>query len=172
VLKVFKPCEVIDSVFVIAPEFLQARGLKALLLDIDNTLVPHGRLESAPADLERVRHWLVPLQEAGVALRIVSNALPDRIAFHAKALGIKAVGAGGTAGKPFAPAYKTAIAELGLEPRQIAMLGDQVFTDVWGANGMGVYSILVRPMSDDSKPHTHMARRLERLILRRFGIVW
>jgi uncharacterized protein len=145
VLKVLKPQEVIDSVFVITPEFLVQRGLKALLLDIDNTLVPHGRLESKPTDLERVQRWLVPLQEAGVALRIVSNALPDRIAFHAKALGIKAVGGGGTAGKPFAPAYRTAIAELGLEPRQIAMLGDQVFTDVWGANGMGLYSILVRP---------------------------
>lgn len=162
----------IDSVFVVTPQFLLERGIKALLLDIDNTLVPHGRLGSTQADLERVRVWIRPLLQAGVTLRIVSNALPDRIAFHARELGIKAVGTGGTAGKPFAPVFKTAIAELQLEPRVIAMLGDQVFTDVLGANSAGLYSILVRPMSDDAKLHTQIARSLERAVLKRYGIVW
>jgi uncharacterized protein len=172
VLTVLQPKEVIDSVFVITPDFLLERGLKGLLLDIDNTLVPHGRLESSQTDLARVQDWLVPLQEAGVALRIVSNALPDRIAFHAKALGIKAVGSGGTAGKPLAPAFVSALQETKLLPQELAMLGDQVFTDVWGANRAGLYSILVRPMSDNAKLHTRMARGLERVILRQFGIVW
>lgn len=171
-LSVLKPQEVIDSVFVINPEFMQKRGLKALLLDIDNTLVPHGRLGSTQAELERVRVWIRPLVQAGVALRIVSNALPDRIALHARELGIKAVGTGGTAGKPFAPAFKTAITELQLEPRTIAMLGDQVFTDILGANKNGLYGILVRPLSDNSKPHTKIARSLERAVLKRYGIVW
>jgi uncharacterized protein len=172
VLERFKPKDLINTVFEITPAFLEQRGLKALLLDIDNTIVPHGKLESSDLDLERVRVWLAPLKNAGITLRFVSNALPTRIRFHAEALGIKAVGTGNTAGKPFAPAFQTAIAELGLPPKQIAMLGDQVFTDVLGANNAGMYSILVRPMSDNSKLHTHAARMLERLVLKHFGLTW
>ncbi len=168
----FKPKDLINSVFDINPIFLETRGLKALLLDIDNTIVPHGKLESSDADLERVRIWLEPLRTAGIGLRIVSNALPTRIRFHANALNIKAVGSGNTAGKPFAPAFKTAIAELGLPAEQIGMLGDQVFTDILGANNAGLHSILVRPMSDNSKLHTRFARMLERAVLKHFGIIW
>ena len=171
-LERFKPKDLINSVFEITPAFLEQRGVKALLLDIDNTIVPHGKLESSPSDLERVRVWLAPLQQAQIALRFVSNALPARIRFHTDALGIKAVGSGGTAGKPFAPVFQTAITELGLPPAQIAMLGDQVFTDVLGANNAGMHSILVRPMSDNAKLHTHLARMLERRVLKHFGLSW
>ena len=171
-LERFKPKDLLNSVFEITPAFLEQRGLKALLLDIDNTIVPHGKLESSPPDLELVRVWLAPLVDTGIALRFVSNALPARIRFHTDALGIKAVGAGGTAGKPFAPAFQTAITELGLPPAQIAMLGDQVFTDVLGANNAGMHSILVRPMSDNAKLHTHLARMLERRVLKHFGLSW
>ena len=172
VLEPFKPKDLINSVFEITPVFLEQRGLKALLLDIDNTIVPHGKLESSSLDLERVRVWLAPLIQAQIHLRFVSNALPARIAFHSNALGIKAVGSGGTAGKPFAPVFQTAIAELGLPPAQIAMLGDQVFTDVLGANNAGMHSILVHPMSDNARLHTHMARMLERMVLKHFGLSW
>lgn len=168
----FKPKDTINSLLEITPAFLEQRGLKALLLDIDNTLVPHGSLGSPEADLERARLWLSPLRQAGVALRIVSNALPARIRFHAAALEIKAVGSGNTAGKPFAPVFRTAIAELELPVTQIAMLGDQLFTDILGANNAGLHSILVRPMSDHVNPHTKAARLLERLILQRFGVKW
>ncbi len=167
-----KPKDLLNSVFDLSPAFLEQRGIKALLLDIDNTIVPHGKLESSPADLERVRRWLEPFQAADIALRIVSNARPSRIRFHSQALGIKAVGSGRTAGKPFAPVFRTAIAEVGLPPEQIAMLGDQVFTDVLGANHAGLHSILVRPMSDNAKLHTKIARMLERVVLARFGHVW
>ncbi len=171
-LERLRPKDLISSVFEITPAFLEARGLKALLLDIDNTLVPHGKLETAQIHLEPVQVWLEPLFLAGIGLRIVSNAQSARIAFHTKAFGIKAVGSGNTAGKPFAPAFSTAIAELGLPASQIAMLGDQVFTDILGANNAGMHSILVRPMSDNAMPHTHLARMLERLVLRRFGYRW
>ncbi len=171
-LERLRPKDLIGSVFEITPAFLEQRGLKALLLDIDNTLVPHGKLETPEADLERVRLWLEPLFLAGIGLRIVSNARTARIDFHAKAFGLKAVGTGKTAGKPFVAVFRTAIQELKLPAFQIAMLGDQVFTDVLGANNAGIHSILVRPMSDNAMPHTHLARMLERLVLKRFGLSW
>jgi uncharacterized protein len=167
-VRLLLPRELIDRVQVITPAFMQARGLRGLMLDIDNTLVPHKEA----GDPEAVRAWLEPLRASGIELRLVSNALPDRIASFSRVLELKAVGDGGTAGKPFPYAFRTAISEMNLEPRVVAMLGDQVFSDVLGANLVGAYPILVRPLSDNSLPHTKVARMLERLVLRPRGFDW
>jgi hypothetical protein len=162
------PKALVERVQDITPAFMQARGLRGLMLDIDNTLVPHGEL-GEPAAL---RAWLETLGQAGIQLRLVSNALPGRIAHFAAVLGVHAVGSGNTAGKPFPNAFKTAMAEMHLEPHTVAMIGDQVFSDVLGANLVGAYPILVRPLSDNALPHTRVARALERLVLRPKGFDW
>ncbi len=172
VLTRFKPNDLINTVFEITPDFLERRNLRGLLIDIDNTIVPHAVFKSTDEDIKKVQEWLEPLKAAGIGLRIVSNARPKRIQFHAEALGVKAVGSGGMAGKPFVAAFRTAVQELHLEPQQVAMLGDQVFTDVLGANTAGVHSILVRPVIDNALMHTVLARSLERAILKRFGFDW
>ena len=105
-------------------------------------------------------------------MRLVSNALPRRITYFSQTLEIAAVGSGRTAGKPFPRAFRSAIAEMCLEPHRVAMIGDQVFSDVLGANLAGAYPILVRPLSDNSLPHTRVARALERLVLHRAGFDW
>ena len=138
------------------------------MLDIDNTLVPHGEL----GDVSALRDWLEPLRIADIQLRLVSNALPRRITYFSKALEIAAVGSGRTAGKPFPRAFRSAITEMRLEPHCVAMIGDQVFSDVLGANLAGAYPILVRPLSDNGLPHTRAARALERLVLRGAGLEW
>lgn len=152
----------------ITPEFMSARGLRGLMLDIDNTLVRHGEL----GDPATLRPWLETLRDAGIELRLVSNALPQRIAHFAQVLAVRAVGTGGTAGKPFPGAFRTAIQEMNLSPHTVAMIGDQVFSDVLGANWVGAYPILVRPLSDNALPHTRVARALERLVLRPNGFDW
>ena len=139
-----------------------------MMLDVDNTLVPHGELGDVPA----LCAWLEPLRAAGIELRLVSNALPRRIAYFSRALGIAAVGSGRTAGKPFPRAFRSAIREMRLEPQRVAMIGDQVFADVLGANLAGAYPILVRPLSDNSLPHTRAARAIERLVLHSAGFDW
>lgn len=142
--------------------------MRGLMLDIDNTLVPHGELGDVPA----LRDWLEPLRMSGIQLRLVSNALPRRITYFSEALEVAAVGSGRTAGKPFPRAFRSAITEMQLEPHRVAMIGDQVFSDVLGANLAGAYPILVRPLSDNSLPHTKLARALERLVLRGSGFNW
>jgi uncharacterized protein len=168
VLKLLRPKDLINTIYDITPAFLQARGLRGLMLDIDNTLVPHRKM----GDVPQVCAWLETLRSAGIQLRLVSNARRSRIAWHAEALHLKAVGDGMTAGKPFAPPFRSACREMNLEPRFVGMIGDQVFTDILGANWVGAHSILVRPISDDSMPHTKIARMLERRVLKRFGVDW
>ena len=165
---VLLPRELLERVQLITPAFMEARGLQGLMLDIDNTLVPHGEL----GDVLALRDWLEPLRVAGIELRLVSNALPRRITYFSIALEIAAVGSGRTAGKPFPRAFRSAIREMQLEPHRVAMIGDQVFSDVLGANLAGAYPILVRPLSDNSLPHTRVARALERLVLHRAGFDW
>ena len=167
-VRVLLPKELLERVQLVTPDFMLARGLRGLMLDIDNTLVPHGELGDAP----NLREWLEPLIKAGIRLRLVRNALPRRIAHFSQALEIAAVGSGRTAGKPFPRAFRSAILEMQLEPGCVAMIGDQVFSDVLGANLVGAYPILVRPLSDNSLPHTKLARALERLVLHRAGFDW
>ena len=167
-VRVLLPKELLERVQLITPQFMLTRGLRGLMLDIDNTLVPHGELGDAPA----LRDWLEPLRIADIQLRLVSNALPRRITYFSEMLEVAAVGSGRTAGKPFPRAFRSAIAEMRLEPHCVAMIGDQVFSDVLGANLAGAYPILVRPLSDNSLPHTRAARAVERLVLRRAGFEW
>jgi uncharacterized protein len=167
-VRVLLPRELIDRVQLITPEFMAVRGLRGLMLDIDNTLVPHKK----NGDADALRAWLEPLQSAGVQLRLVSNALPDRIKRFEELLHVRAVGTGRTAGKPFPAAFRTAIREMQLEPHEVGMIGDQVFSDVLGANLVGAYPILVRPLSDNGLPHTKIARALERIVLQRNGFDW
>jgi uncharacterized protein len=168
VLEILRPKDLLSSVYEITPDFLAARGLRGLMLDIDNTLVPHRQT----GDVARVCAWLETLRICGCQIRLVSNARKSRIVWHAQALNLKAVGDGMTAGKPFALAFRHACREMNLEPRQVGMVGDQIFTDVLGANWIGAHSILVRPISDDAMPHTKIARQLERRVLKRFDIDW
>ena len=167
-MRVLLPKELIDRVQVITPEFMADRGLRGLMLDIDNTLVPHKE----SGDGKALRAWLEPLQNAGLQLRLVSNALPNRIKRFEELLQVRAVGTGHTAGKPLPAAFKTAIREMQLEPHEVGMIGDQIFSDVLGANLVGAYSILVRPLSDNGLPHTKIARALERIVLRSNGFHW
>ena len=68
-------------------------------------------------------------------------------------------------GKPLPGAFRKAVAELGLEASRVAMVGDQVFTDVLGGNWAGCKTILVQPLSDNALPHTRLVRKLESKVL-------
>jgi uncharacterized protein len=148
----------------IRPSFLAARGLKALLLDLDNTLIPHGSLLPCP----EIEDWVAEMQAAGIALRLVSNATPNRLKHWAKRLDIPSIGlfGSGMAVKPFARAFRRALHDLRLPASQVAVVGDQVFTDMLGGNLIGAFTILVRPLSSSGMPHTSLVRRLEKLVLR------
>lgn len=150
-----------DSVADIDLADLWARGIRALLLDLDNTLVQWRSREVQ----SEVGSWIRQAQEAGFRLCIVSNAgSARRVEPVARELGVPfAV----RAGKPSRRAFRHAAALLQVSPKQTAVIGDQVFTDILGGNRAGMLTVLVSPINRRREfISTKMMRLLERAVWR------
>ncbi|RIH84829.1 HAD phosphatase, family IIIA [Calidithermus roseus] len=158
-LWMLRPKAQLSSVLEITPQWLEARGIKGLLLDLDNTLVPYKFKGEPPEELIA---WVKSLEAAGIRVFLVSNARRKRLKAWSAKLGVEGIG---LAGKPWFGIRK-GLKQLGLPPSQVAMVGDQVFTDVLGGNLAGAYTILVTPISQNELDYTRLVRRLERLILK------
>lgn len=156
-----RPDEYRDSAFSITPEHLAARGISALIIDLDNTLVGWHQTQVTPA----ARAWLERMRQAGIGVCIVSNNNLARVgAFVAQGLDLPYVA---SAGKPGKGAFHKAMALLRSTVRNTAVVGDQIFTDVLGGQRMGLYTILVVPISRGEFFGTRLITRpLERLVLR------
>ena len=158
----FSPSLRARGVTEITPSFLAGRGIRALILDLDNTLVPwHGK-EVA----EEIAGWIAAMQGAGIGMCIVSNThRPGRLKALAARLGVGFVPSGG---KPRRRGFYRALAALGTAAAETAVVGDQVMTDIWGGNRCGLLTILVEPISPIEFWGTRVLnRRLERLFLTR-----
>lgn len=138
---------------------LQALGVRAVLLDLDDTLLPMGSSSIAP----EVVAWVRQLQAAELSLLLLSNGTKARVQRSAAQLGVDGMA---LAGKPAAWAFWRGLQRLGYPAQQVVMIGDQLFTDVIGANLMNITSILVCPLSEGSW-HTKQLRYLETQILKR-----
>ncbi len=148
----------LPSVFALRPAELSARGIRGLIIDLDNTLIKWGEAASDA----RLPAWAGALRAEGFSLCIVSNNGGARVLNLATALGIPVVT---NAGKPRARAFWRAMQILQTEPADTAMMGDQVFTDVLGAKRLGLFAILVVPLSRHEFIGTRLVRLLERRVL-------
>ena len=138
------------SIHDIAPADLAARGIRLLLADLDNTLVPYG----VPEPTEEVRAWTRALRDHGVTLFLLSNNRhPDRARRFAQALGVPFIG---HAGKPKTPSFFRAMEEMGCTRAQTAIVGDQIFTDILGGNNAGVDTLLVEPIRLAGNPGRYL----------------
>ncbi len=162
------PDEVVPSVSDIDPARLVQQGIQAVLLDLDNTLVPWQQVD-VPGT---VRRWVEAMKEAGLRLCLVSNTRHRRrLEILAKELGIAYVP---KAFKPRRYGLRQALEQLEATPQQAVMVGDQIFTDVWGGNRMGMRTILVLPMARREFIGTKVSRLVERILLwayRRAGVL-
>jgi len=150
----------VETIWHITPERLQQEHLRCLIVDLDNTLVDWSREELRP----EVAAWAKHCRQAGITLCICTNARRGkRIGRVAGRLGACYLAA---AGKPFAKAWRRALDLLRAAPEETAVIGDQVFTDIWGANRFGLKSILVRPLSGRDFFATKIPRRVEKRLLR------
>mgnify|MGYP004576832179 CR=1 FL=1 len=120
----------------LTPEMLTARGVRWLLLDFDNTIVPYTTDE--PTD--KMLAWLHEMQASPIKLCIVSNSKRPRVVRFAEKYGLDCIT---HAKKPFSRGIRAAQARFGFQPREAALAGDQIYTDVLGANCAGMTSILV-----------------------------
>ncbi len=142
----------------LTPERLQSQGIRALLVDLDDTLVASNSERMGLA----FRRWVLGLKDAGILVMLLSNGKPKRVARWSQLLGVEGLS---LVGKPFRFAFERGLKRLGTRASETAMVGDQLFTDVLGANALGIKTILVTPLSNKGLPHTRLARKLEKLVL-------
>jgi HAD superfamily phosphatase (TIGR01668 family) len=159
-LELLTPDLLVSQVTALSPAELRQRGIRGLLTDLDNTLLENYTDQLDPAVIE----WAHTLRTAGVLLCVVSNGTPARTGRLAAALGSPFVA---QARKPLAGGVRRALALLELPSAQVALVGDQIFTDVWVGNRLGLFTILVRPISVHESPWTAIKRPLERWLLAR-----
>lgn len=156
---VLQPKHRFANIFEITPELLSALGVKALLLDIDNTLALHKN----PVPLSGAEDWIRAMERAGLKMIIVSNAAPERVSAFAKRVGLPFVAKGY---KPLGIGFEKACAYLGIDRKHAAVVGDQIFTDMLGGNLFGVQTMLVEPVECEKGRFFRFKRHLEKKILK------
>lgn len=123
----------------VTPEFLQHRGIRLLMLDFDNTMLPYTSRTPTPELLT----WIDGMKRGGVRLCVVSNSKKNKAPFFCKAHRIACVT---HSKKPTGKGIRQCLARFDAQPSEAALVGDQIFTDVLGANCAGATSILVKPI--------------------------
>lgn len=153
----FFPDEWVDSTYVINFEELYEKGYRGLIFDIDNTLVPHG----APAD-ERAKALFVRLRALGFKSCFLSNNQRERVESFNREIGECFIE---DAHKPSVRNYYKAMELLGTDKTNTIFVGDQLFTDVYGAKRAGIRNILVKPIHPKEEIQIVFKRYLEKIVL-------
>jgi len=149
------PRHLAESVYWLTPPLLRERGIRLVLADLDNTLAPYEDPLPSPA----LRRWKEELEAEGITLFVVSNSRKSRrCPDFCQALGIPYVR---HAGKPGTKGFQEALRQTGVPAEEAIMVGDQIFTDIWGANRAGIVSVLVRPMAWGKNPGRRLRYALE-----------
>lgn len=155
--KIFYPKEYFDSTYSIDFERYYKMGYRAVIFDVDNTLVEHDAL----AD-ERATALIKGLMEMGYQVCFLSNNDEERVKSFNENLGANYIF---KAGKPLAKGYNKAMEVMGSDRKNTLFVGDQIFTDIWGANNAGIRSVLVQPIAKHEEIQIILKRIPEKLIL-------
>ena len=159
--KSLKPDYYADNIFDVDFDALSAAGISFIILDVDNTLMTYGE-DSAPGAVKRL---IAGLREKGFNACVLSNGHSGRIMKVADELGLDFIG---DALKPLKKGFKRIFAKYGNTPASTVLIGDQLFTDIWGASGAGIRSVLVRPLKTGNEPpFVKFKRLLEKPVLRK-----
>lgn len=155
--RIFYPDQYLNSTYEIPFEQLYAKGYRGILFDIDNTLVPHN----APAD-DRARELFSRLRDIGFESCAISNNKEPRVKSFCDDVGCHYVY---KANKPLPAGFRKAMKLMGTDENNTVFVGDQIFTDTFGAKLAGIRSILVKPIHPKEEIQIVLKRRLEKIIL-------
>ena len=153
----FFPDDYMVSTYKIPFEKLYEKGYRGVIFDIDNTLVPHG----APAD-ERAKKLFKRLEKIGFVSCLISNNREARVKMFNQEIRTNYIY---NAHKPSTKNYIRAMEIMGTDRTNTVFVGDQLFTDVWGAKRAGIYNILVKPIHPKEEIQIVLKRRLEQIVL-------
>lgn len=156
-IKCFYPKEYVDSTYMIDFEKLYEKGYRGIIFDVDNTLVPHD----APIDA-RAQQLFDRLKKIGFQTCLISNNKEERVKKFAQPIGAFYVY---KASKPNPKSYRKGMQLMGTNEKNTLFVGDQIFTDVYGANLAGIYSILVKPIHPKEEIQIVLKRYLEKIVL-------
>lgn len=157
----FLPSHFVKRYEDITVEFLKAHNISAVMTDLDNTLVA---FDEADAD-DNVLKWIQSLEASNIKLLILSNGRHERVKAFAEPHGIDYID---SARKPMLENFHKGLKLLGTKKKNTVMVGDQLMTDVLGANRVGIKSVLVIPVKEKDGWATYLNRRIERVIMKYF----
>ncbi|HET7580891.1 MAG TPA: YqeG family HAD IIIA-type phosphatase [Bacillales bacterium] len=168
-LKKFLPDEHVESIFDIRPNKLKSLGIKGVITDLDNTLVEWDRPDATPELLK----WVSLMKDQGIFITVVSNNTRERVSRFSDPVELPFIY---KARKPMTKAFRQAMNDMQLKKDEIVIVGDQILTDVFGGNRLGVHTILVVPIARNDGWMTKLNRKMEHFLLawmkRRGMIFW
>ncbi|MDF9866687.1 HAD superfamily phosphatase (TIGR01668 family) [Bacilli bacterium PM5-3] len=155
----FRPDKYYKNVFEVNYKLLKKEGIKLITCDLDNTLVPHDVLD-AP---KNVIDLFDSLEKAGLLVVVISNNNEKRVKRFCEKLDIKYYY---SSKKPLKMTFKKVLKDFNLKANDVCLVGDQLMTDVFGANRMKITSIFVEPLAQRDIIYTKFNRQIERLIIK------
>lgn len=153
----FYPTKEADSAYGIDYEALYQQGYRGLIYDIDNTLTQHG----APATAHTVE-LMKRLKQIGFGICLLSNNKEERVKMFNEDIHVQYIH---KAGKPSVSGYEKAMQLLGTNKENTIFIGDQIFTDIYGANRTGLVTYLVKPIDKKEEIQIILKRYLEKIVL-------
>ena len=156
---ILKPNIKLERITDITPEILKKHNIKALILDVDNTLsTHHGNVL-----VEGLENWLSVMRDNNIPLIILSNSKEQRVKPFAEGIGLSYISLGL---KPLPFGFIKASKRLGMKIRNTAIVGDQIFTDVLGGNCVGLKTVLLTPILLETSAGFKFKRWLERIVIK------
>ena len=156
--RLLSPDEFADSIYDITPEFLENWSIKAIVLDIDNTLAPYD----TPSPDEKLIEHLRAITNIGVKIALVSNNNASRVNLFNKDLGFFSIP---KSGKPYGKGIGKCINYFRENKDNILLVGDQLYTDVLGAHHNGIRAVVVKPIKEKENTFFKLKRLAERPFL-------
>ena len=135
------PKLITDELTDLTPEILKANHVRLLMLDFDNTIVPY----TTDIPTEKMSAWLQDMNASDIQLCVVSNSKRDRVKVFCGKYGIDCIT---HVKKPFTKGIKACLEKYGIPAHEAALVGDQIYTDTFGANNAGCMPILVRAIDN------------------------
>lgn len=160
-LECFFPHKYVKSIYELPVEELKRKGIKALVFDIDNTVVPFDVAEADDDIVDLLKEY----KKQGFKICLFSNNNKKRVQLFNKKIKALAVY---RAGKPGTKKLKRAMEKMGTDPKSTAIIGDQLFTDVFCGNRANMMTILTAPICERDQLVTKMKRGIERIVLNKY----
>ncbi len=157
-LNLLTPKLYVESIYALDLNYLKERDIKGIIADLDNTLVPWNTDDVC----SELKEWIKNVREKQFKLCIVSNNSRERGEPLSYQLDVPAYW---KAVKPRRKTFRKALKEMRLKAEEVAVVGDQIFTDVLGGNRLGLYTILVKPIDKKEFIGTRFVRRIEKIVL-------